>query len=115
MKYAKEALIVRMTAAAISMLASFTIGIMILRSPKGLKSPYSRIIFGMSLSDFFLSLGMVISPFTSPKDTRDAIFSMGTTETCTATGWISSLGGISIPFYILFLVSKKNHALIADI
>ncbi|GFH55241.1 hypothetical protein CTEN210_11717 [Chaetoceros tenuissimus] len=103
MKYAKEALIVRMAAAAISMLASFTIGIMILRSPKGLKSPYSRIIFGMSLSDFFLSLGMVISPFTSPKDTRDAIFSMGTTETCTATGWISSLGGISIPFYVLFL------------
>lgn len=103
MKYAKQAQIVRTSTASISLLASATIGFMILRSRKGLKSPYSRIIFGLSVTDTVQSLGLILSPFAAPSDTPGAFWAVGTQKTCDYVGWFIVLCGLGVPFYVLFL------------
>ena len=103
MKYAKQAQIIRMSTASISLLASSTIAFMIYRSRKGLKSPYSRIIFGLSVADTVQSLGFILSPFAAPSDTPGAFWAVGTTKTCDFVGWFIILCGLGVPFYVLFL------------
>ena len=77
----------------------------IVRSKNGLKSPYSRIIFGLSLSDILQSVALLISPFAVPSDTSDLLspFSWGTIQTCEAAGFFLMIGGTVIPFYTVFL------------
>ena len=88
----------------ISCLASLFIVLMILTEAKtGLASPYSRIIFGLSLSDILFSLGMLLSPFMGPKDNPDALFAIGTTESCEAIGFMFILGFICTIYYTVFL------------
>lgn len=78
---------------------------MILKSKKGLKSPYSRIIFGLSVADMMQSFGIFISPWTSPRNESPyALWSIGTNATCEATGFFLSVGTGAVPFYIFFLV-----------
>ena len=89
--------------ASISFTASSTIAAMIIRSDKGLCSPYSRIIFGLSIADIMQSLGIIVSPLAAPSDTLDAPWAMGSTGFCSATGFILNIGGLLIPFYTLFL------------
>ncbi|GFH44562.1 hypothetical protein CTEN210_01036 [Chaetoceros tenuissimus] len=77
---------------------------MILTEPeKGLASPYSRIIFAMSISDILFSLGFLLSPFLGPKDNPDALFAIGTTGSCEAIGFLFLLGFQCLLFYIVFL------------
>ena len=76
---------------------------MIIRSDKGLCSPYSRIIFGLSIADIMQSLGIIISPLAAPSGTLDAPWAMGSTGFCSATGFILNIGGLAVPFYTLFL------------
>ncbi|GFH50151.1 hypothetical protein CTEN210_06627 [Chaetoceros tenuissimus] len=100
----KAAQIIRCINAGISCLASTFIMFMILTEPeKGLASPYSRIIFAMSISDILFSCGLFFSPFMSPKDNPDALFAIGTTGSCEAIGFIFILGYISIMFFTVFL------------
>jgi hypothetical protein len=89
--------------ASVSFTASSTIAIMIIRSDKGLCSPYSRIIFGLSIADIMQSLGIIISPLAAPSGTLDAPWAMGSTGFCSATGFVLNIGGLLIPFYTLFL------------
>ena len=95
--------IIRMCTASISFTASSTIAIMIIRSDKGLCSPYSRIIFGLSIADIMQSLGIIVSPLAAPSDTLDAPWAMGSTGFCSATGFVLNVGGVAVPFYTLFL------------
>jgi hypothetical protein len=89
--------------ASISFVASSTIAAMIIRSDKGLCTPYSRIIFGLSIADIMQSLGIVISPLAAPSGTLDAPWAMGSTGSCSAIGFLLNVGGLAVPFYTLFL------------
>ena len=100
----QAAQIIRCINAGVSCLASTFIVFMILTEPeKGLASPYSRIIFGMSVSDILFSLGIFLSPFMSPKDNPDALFAMGTTKSCEGIGFLFLLGVQCLLFYTVFL------------
>ena len=100
----KAAQIIKCCNSVVSCLASSIIIFMILTEPeKGLASPYSRIIFAMSISDILFSLGMLLSPFMGPKDNPDALFAIGTTESCEAIGLIFALGLTCLVFYTVFL------------
>lgn len=101
----KALLITRCTSASISFFASLNIATMIIRSTKrrGLKSPYSRIIFFMSIADICGSLGFLLSPFLSPKQYEDFLFSRGTVESCEATGFVLLIGVLTVPTCTVFL------------
>ncbi|GFH44571.1 hypothetical protein CTEN210_01045 [Chaetoceros tenuissimus] len=100
----KAAQIIKCINAGISCIASAFIMFMILTEPeKGLASPYSRIIFALSISDIFFSLGMLLSPFMGPKDNPDALFAIGTTESCEAIGFIFIIGLALMVLYTVFL------------
>ncbi|GFH61781.1 hypothetical protein CTEN210_18257 [Chaetoceros tenuissimus] len=100
----KAAQIIKCINAFVSCIASTFIMLMILTEPKtGLASPYSRIIFALSISDILFSLGHLLSPFLGPKDNSDALFAIGTTETCEAIGFIFIIGFQCLLFYTLFL------------
>ena len=78
---------------------------MILRSHNGLnKSPYSRIIFGLSVADIIQeSAGMIISPFAVPSDSTRiyAPWAKGTIGACEAAGFFLQVGASAVPFYTL--------------
>ena len=94
---------IRITTASISCFASTLIAIVILRSDNGLKTPYSRIIFGLSIADIIQSTSLIISPFAAPSDTLDAPWAKGTIGTCEAAGFFLYIGAAAVPFYTLFL------------
>ena len=100
----KAAQIIKCINAFVSCLASTFILLMILSEPeKGLASPYSRIIFAMSIADILFSLGLFLSPFMGPKDNPDALFAIGTTGSCEAIGLLFMLGLTWLVFYTVFL------------
>ena len=86
-----------------SFVASSTIAAMIIRSNNGLRTPYSRIIFGLSIADIMQSLGIIISPLAAPSGTLDAPWAMGSTGFCSATGFVLNVGGVAVPLYTLLL------------
>ena len=94
--------IIKMTSTSISLVASTTLIVLSPRNKNGLKSPYSRIIFGMALGDFLFSLGIIISPFAAPKDTPNALWAQGTVESCEFAGFLMNFMSI-VPFYAVFL------------
>jgi len=94
---------VRVTTAYLSCFASTLIAIVILRSHNGLKNPYSRIIFGLSIADIIQSTSIIISPFAAPSDTLDTPWAKGTIGTCEAAGFFLHIGATAVPFYTLFL------------
>lgn len=95
--------IVRCITASISLVGSSILSLMIITSEKGFKSPYSRIIWGLSQADILQSVTILLSPFLSPKDNPDSIFSKGSVKSCEVLGFFGSIGGTAIPFYTLFL------------
>jgi len=95
--------IVRTSMASVSFTASTTIIIMISRADNGLRTPYSRIIFGLSIADIMKTIGIIISPLVAPRDTLDAPWAMGSTESCAGIGLVLYIGQVAAPFYILFL------------
>lgn len=94
---------VRSVAASLSFLASATIATILMRSRNGLKSPYSRIIFGLSIANITQAAGILVSPLAAPSDTPFASWAMGTTATCELAGLVLYVGGTAVPLYILFL------------
>ena len=94
--------IIKMTSTSISLVASTTLIVVIPRNKNGLKSSYSRIIYGMALGDFLFSLGIITSPFAAPKDTPNALWAQGTVESCEFAGFLMNFMSI-VPFYAVFL------------
>ena len=95
---------VRSVTASLSFLASATIAtIVFIRSRNGLKSPYSRIIFGLSIANIMQAAAILVSPLAAPSDTPFSSWAMGTTATCELAGFFLYVGGTAVPFYILFL------------
>ncbi|GFH50319.1 hypothetical protein CTEN210_06795 [Chaetoceros tenuissimus] len=100
----KASQVIRCVMSSTSLLGSSTIAYMILNSPRGLQSPYSRIIFGMSIADIMQSQGFLLSPFVNIAP--DALWNVngGNETACEAVGTINTLGSIAGPFYSLFLI-----------
>ena len=92
---------IQMSTSTISFVASSAILIMILmRSNRdALSTPYRRLIFGLSLGDILASLGLMLGPISTPTDTPDSFFSMGNTATCSANGFMQTLGSVATPMY----------------
>ncbi|GFH50364.1 hypothetical protein CTEN210_06840 [Chaetoceros tenuissimus] len=95
--------IVRCVTASVSCVASSILALMIWNSETGLQSPYSRIIFGLLIGDIINSLAVLISPFASPSDNIDKVFSIGNVRSCEVTGLFLYIGGFMVPYYTLFL------------
>ena len=98
----RDAMIARCVTAGISTLSSFLLVIFILESPSGLRSPYSRIIFGLSIADVLQSLGILVAPFAAPTD-PEHIFGRGSVKSCDAVGFFTVIGSLAVPFYTLQL------------
>jgi hypothetical protein len=94
---------VQLCTASVSIVASLVILIMILFSPGGLKSPYRRIIFGMSAGDVMHSLGIITGPFSPPKGTSWAPWATGSIQSCDFNGFVTVYGGLLIRLYLFFL------------
>lgn len=98
----RKAMITRCVTASISALSSLLLTIFIWNSPKGCKSPYSRIIFGLSIGDVIQSICVLASPFAAPSSPTH-IFGTGSTQSCDAVGFFLIVGSVAVPWYTLFL------------
>ena len=96
--------IVKCIFSLLSLTASSTIVHMIRFSPRGLKSPYSRIIFGLSIGDIIQSLGILLGVFAVPRDTPESPMALGNQATCNYTGFLLLVGILVTVFYLLFLI-----------
>ena len=95
----KTSYIIQICSASISLMASSTMSVIICTSPKGLDSPYQRIVFGLSCSDIIQSLSIIIGPFTSPKGTALAPWSRGNNTTCAISGFLATNAFNFVPMY----------------
>jgi len=68
-----------------------------------LSSPYHRIIFGITLSDWSQSLSLLIGPFVPPASVPQAFWAVGNQFTCTSNGLLFTLGVTCTPMYAFFL------------
>ncbi len=102
------------SAASFSFIASTTIVIMIIRAevpgthrseptPTLKSSPYHRIILGLSISDMFQSLALLLGPFLPPEQVYQAFWSVGNNTSCTIDGLFLTIGAVGTPLYTLFL------------
>ena len=99
---------------SISLVSSGTIIVSILRSNVGLKIPYRRIVFGMSIFDFIRALGYAFSSLPVPKGAPGVPGAMGNQGTCDAQGSFLMVGlsgsilySCSLSIYFLCIV-KHN-------
>jgi hypothetical protein len=97
-------MIVPMTVAPMSCVASATIMFMILRSKKKLKDPYRRIIFCMSMYDIFSSLPVALRPFkVLLTSSGHSSLALGTQASCDLLTYIQIVGVVGTPMYSLSL------------
>ncbi len=95
--------IFQMCTASTSLIASSAIVIMVsLVADGGLRTPYRRIIFALSLSDVFQSGALVFGPFMLPKGTSGS-WAKGTEFTCELDGFFLMMGTYGILVYTLAL------------
>jgi len=108
------------TSGILSVIGSITIIVVMLRSPKRLRSTYRRLVFGMSCMDILFSLSYVAAGLPAPKDmvystTRNSI---GNVATCNIQGFINYYGLIgsllyacmlSIYFVMVVVYSRREH------
>jgi len=92
-------------AAAFSILGSVIIAYEVfLEHRKGMQSPKSRILAGLSLADIIVSFGWFLSTWPAPEETTDYVWgARGTTGTCTLQGFLVQLGHVATPMYNLVL------------
>jgi len=102
-----EGVIVRtlqISSASISFIASSVIAVMIKRAPRGLSTPYRRILFGLSISDILQSFALLTGPFAVPKGTTQSPWGIGTNvRLCEANGFSMIFGTAAVPMYTCFL------------
>ncbi|GFH55864.1 hypothetical protein CTEN210_12340 [Chaetoceros tenuissimus] len=98
----KGAVITRSVMGGISTVSSSLLLFFIYFAPTGLKSPYSRIIFGLSLADVLQSLGMLLGAFAAP-DAPFHIYGRGNVQSCEAIGFFTIIGFLAVPWYTLHL------------
>ena len=90
---------IQVSTSSISCIASSAIAIMIKRSPRGLSTPYRRIIFGLSISDILQSFALLTGPFASPKGITLSPWAIGNTRLCEANAFFMIFGTSAVPMY----------------
>eukprot|EP00551_Chaetoceros_affinis_P008762 CAMPEP_0203662400 /NCGR_PEP_ID=MMETSP0090-20130426/376_1 /ASSEMBLY_ACC=CAM_ASM_001088 /TAXON_ID=426623 /ORGANISM="Chaetoceros affinis, Strain CCMP159" /LENGTH=449 /DNA_ID=CAMNT_0050525173 /DNA_START=70 /DNA_END=1419 /DNA_ORIENTATION=+ len=90
-----------LSSASVSLVASVTLVVMILKSDAGLSTPYRRIIFVLSLGDILASIGYITGPFSSPKGTPTVLWGVGNTATCNANAFIKVYGILTVQIYVV--------------
>ena len=107
----------KLVVSSMSLAASSTIAIMIVKRYRQFNaisdsyhssfttysSPYSRIIFALSIADSSQSIAILTGTFLSPQNTPGAIWAIGNTVSCNANGFALIMGGIPIPMYTFVL------------
>jgi len=95
--------ITQVLSASISLFASLTMAIFI-AWPKngGMKSPYRRIIFGLSISDVFQSFALVSGPWSVPSWTEIS-WARGNDASCKVNGVLLTFGQTAVPMYTCFI------------
>ena len=83
----------------ISLVASSIIISKIYHSRTKLRSPYNRILFGLSVSDVVYSFCCLLSTYMSPKGTPDVWGAVGNEATCKIQGFLVLLSITTTPFY----------------
>ncbi len=66
-------------------------------------NPYRRLIFGLSISDIFLSFAILTGPFMVRSDIPQALWGVGNASTCNINGFLALLGMTAVPMYTLCL------------
>ena len=107
--------ILQISSASVSMIASATLIIMILRSHKRLSTPLHRLLFGLSISDFISSLALSFGNTLSPPDHPIIWGASGNMTLCTMQGFIhfwsqnaSPLYNCSLCLYYLIEIKYTN-------
>lgn len=93
--------ILQICSSLISFVASSAMVIMV-RKERGASTPESRIILGLSLSEFLQSFVMITGPFALP-DTVSKSWGVGTKGTCQASGFLFTVCMTVVPMYTVFL------------
>ena len=96
--------IVRIAMASLSCSCSTLIAAMICRAgTAGLRTSYSRIIFGLSISDIILSASIIASTFAVPKSLSDSSWVVGTNGSCETVAFTIIAGNSAVLLYTVFL------------
>ena len=85
-----------------SFLASSFIAVAVIKSDGGMSAPYSRIIFGLSVSDMFQSLAMVLGPFMAPNPGLGR-WAVGNMTTCRMDALLITIASVTTPMYYVAL------------
>ena len=90
--------------ASLSCFCATTIAAMICRAgTEGLRTSYSRIIFGLSISDIILSASIIASTFAVPKSLSDSHWVVGTNASCETVAFTIIAGNSAVLLYTVFL------------
>lgn len=90
--------ILQITSSALSIIASSTFIFSIISHPDGLKYPYQRITFGISLSDLVQSAGILMGPWLSTK-TSIGLWAIGNEASCIFDGFLVTTGALGAPTF----------------
>lgn len=86
-------LIAKTVCSSISLIFSGMMVFMIITEPEtGLASPYSRIIFFLSIGDIIFSSSFILGPHLIPKDDPNGIWAKGNVASCDAVGFLQHTG-----------------------
>jgi hypothetical protein len=94
---------VQITTASISFIASLAVAVSIWRAGGLSNGPHTRIIFSISVADILQSFALIIGPFVPPESVPEAYWSIGNQATCSTSGLIFGVGGLSFGMHIAFL------------
>ena len=89
----------QVSSGAVSFICSSCLAYMIKANNKGLKNPYRRLIFAISVADMMQSLSIVLGPFINDAAVPQALWAIGNKHSCRFNGFLFWLGGIAAPLY----------------
>jgi len=96
--------VVRTTSSLLSFVASATIATMIFRSQHGLHNSFSRILFGLSISDIMVSASIIAMALAVPRDQfSNAPWAIGTQGSCQGVIFILVLASFAVLCYTVLL------------
>lgn len=91
--------ILQVSSGAVSFICSSSLAYMIKTNNKGLKNPYRRLIFAISVSDMMQSLRIALGPFLNDSAVPHAFWAIGNKHTCRLDGLLFALGSTGAPMY----------------
>ena len=96
--------VIRTSMSLLSCLASTTIATMIFRSENGLQNSFSRIIFGLSISDIMASASIIaMAPAVPRGQFSNAPWAIGTPGSCQGVMFILVLASFTVLWYTVLL------------